>query len=307
MVIELRPEFGGPLLAFAMLAHAAPARADAPAEPSPIEWRFRRSHAWEYAATAVALGTGFYLRFVAAPRDANWTGGILFDDGLREEVAVKSPSNRLLVTSFTDAMFFGAMTYRFVDSLVVPGLGWGNWDTALQMLTVDLESFGFVALTLWGTQALLARQRPYVARCGEAGIAAAEDCRPDQVETNRSFYAGHPAVGMTAAMLTCVHHSHLPLYGGGAGDTVACGVMVGAAVMNGFGRVVTEKHYPSDLIVGFGVGAFAGWALPELLHYAHPRSPGSTASTSAAPVRARAVLFPSWSDGQPGVSLVGIF
>lgn len=298
-----------PLLALTLLAQSAPARADAQVEPSPIEWRYRRSQPWEYAATAVALGTGFYLRFVAAPRDANWRGGILFDDALREQVAVKSPSNRLLVTKFTDAMFYGAMTYRFVDSILVPGLGWGNWDTALQMVSVDLESFGFVALTLWGTQALLARQRPYVSRCGEAGIAAAEDCRPDQAETNRSFYAGHPAVGMTAATLTCVHHSHLPLYGG-AGDTLACGVMLGAAVMNGFGRVVAEKHYPSDLIVGFGVGAFAGWALPELLHYAHPRSPSGTsvsASTSAAPVRVRAVLLPTWSEGQLGVSLLGIF
>jgi len=300
-----------PLLAFAVLAQAAPARADAPVEPSPIEWRWRRSQAWEYGATAVALGTGVYLRFVVSPRDANWTGGILFDDGLREEVAVQGPSNRRLVTRFTDLMFFGAMTYRFVDSLVVPGLGWGNWDTALQMTMVDLESFGFVALTLWGTQALLARQRPYVSRCGESGIAAAEDCRPDQAETNRSFYAGHPAVGMTAAGLTCVHHAHLPLYGGGAGDTLACGVMVGAALMNGFGRVVTEKHYPSDLVVGFGVGAFAGWALPELLHYAHTRAPSGVtsapASTSAAPARARAILLPSWSEGQPGVSLIGIF
>lgn len=293
-----------PLLAFAVLAQAAPARADPPAELSPVEWRFRRSEPWEYAATAVALGTGFYLRFVASPRDANWTGGIFFDDRLRDAVAVKSPSNRLLVTRFTDLMFYGAMTYSFVDSVVVPGLGWGNWDTALQMVTIDLESFGFVALTLWGTQALLARQRPYVARCGEPGIAAAEDCRPDQAETNRSFYAGHPAVGMTAAGLTCVHHSHLPLYGGGAGDTLACGVMVGAALMSGFGRVVTEMHYPSDVLVGFGVGAFAGWALPELMHYAHPLV---LSSGTSAPARVRAVLLPSWSEGQPGVSLIGTF
>jgi hypothetical protein len=198
------------LLAIALVAAAATSRADARKEASPIEWRWRRAEAWEYGATAVALGTGFYLRFVVSPRNANWTGGILFDDGLREPVAIQSPSNRRLVTHVTDVMFFGAMTYRFVDSLIVPGLGWGNWDTALQMVMVDLESFGMVALTLWGTQALLARQRPYVSRCGEPGIAAAEDCRPDQAETNRSFYAGHPAVGMTAAGLTCVHHANLP-------------------------------------------------------------------------------------------------
>jgi membrane-associated phospholipid phosphatase len=299
------------LFAIALVAMATTSSADDGKNASPLEWRWRRAEPWEYGAAAVALGTGFYLRFVASPRDANWTGGILFDDALRERVAIQSTSNRRIVTRATDLMFYGAMTYRLVDSLVLPGVVRGNWGTALQMAMVDLESFGVVALTLWGTQALLARQRPYVSRCGEPGIAAAEDCRADQAETNRSFYAGHPAVGMTAAGLTCVHHAHLPLYGAGGGDVIACGVMVGAAVMNGLGRVVTEKHYPSDLIVGFGVGAFAGWALPEILHYAHPRPPvadePSPRSTSAQKVRAHAVLLPTLSDRGPGVSLVGTF
>jgi membrane-associated phospholipid phosphatase len=80
--------------------------------------------------------------------------------------------------------------------------------------------------------------------------------------------------------------------------------------MNGLGRVITEKHYPSDLIVGFGVGALAGWALPEILHYAHPRAPFAGTSrqpVAAEKVRTRAVLLPTVSAHGPGVSLVGTF
>jgi hypothetical protein len=47
---------------------------------SRIDWRWRHVQAWEYAATAVALGAGFYLRFGAEHPDPDWRGGVL-DDG----------------------------------------------------------------------------------------------------------------------------------------------------------------------------------------------------------------------------------
>src|SRR5882724_9324220 len=147
----MRPAHAVPmLLALALETRAAPSRAAEPvAPPMAIEWRWRRVQPWEYATTAVTLGVGFYLRFVAPPRDANWTGGILFDEALRNRVAVSGLANRSMVSTFTDVMFFGAMGYRFVDSILVPGLGWRNWDVALQMTMIDLESFGLVAITLW--------------------------------------------------------------------------------------------------------------------------------------------------------------
>jgi hypothetical protein len=49
--------------------------------------------------------------------------------------------------------------------------------------------------------------------------------------------------------LTCVHHAHLPLYGGGVADTLACGTMIAAAVVTGVGRVVTEEHHAFDLVM----------------------------------------------------------
>jgi membrane-associated phospholipid phosphatase len=256
----------------------------APAEESGIDWRWRRFQAWEYAATSIALGTGLYLRFAGPSPDADWTGGILFDDDVRDSVAVQNLDTRAWVVRIADGAYFGSMAYRAVDSVLVPGVGWGNWDTALQMSMIDLEAFGFVAITLWGSQALFGRQRPYVDRCDDPAFAKQErGCAPGSQEPNRSLYAGHPAVGLTAAGLTCVHHGNLPLYGG-AGDPIACGAMLGLAAINGYARLAGDKHYASDLVVGIGIGAFAGFVLPELLHYAHPR-PRSSAGGSAPPVR----------------------
>jgi hypothetical protein len=111
---------------------------------------------------------------------------------------------------------------------------------------------------------------------------------------------------MTAAALTCTHHSNLPLYGGGAAEELACGLSLGAAAATGYGRVVTEMHYPSDVIVGFGVGAFAGWALPELLHYSHETRPRKLARRGNDPAP-RAVALPLVREDVLGMAVGGLF
>lgn len=265
-----------------------------------IEWRWRRFQPWEYAATVGALAGGFYLRFGVEAPDGDWQGGILADDWIQDRVGVEGTDNRRHVVAATDAIYLGSMAYRLVDSAVLPGLLWGNWDTALQMSMIDLEAFGFVAITLWGEQALFGRQRPYVDHC--PGFAS-ESCNPESEERNRSFYAGHPAVAMTAAGLTCTHHARLPLYGGGALDTLVCGLTVGAALLTGYGRAVTEMHYASDVAIGLGVGAFAGFGLPALLHYGDERRPRVVRT----PPRVRVTAAPMLSEDRLGFGLVGLF
>ncbi len=282
-----------------LLPAKALARTPEPATPT---WKWQRFRAWEYGFTGSALSVAFFLRFVASPPGADWSGGILFDDWVHEHTALESIPQRRRVKTMTDVFFFGSMAYRVVDSTILPLVVWRDSDLALQLSMIDLEAFGFVAITLWGGQALFGRERPYTERCGDARFAATEDgCPEDSSNHNRSFYAGHPAVATAAAGLTCTHHAHLALYGG-AGDTLACGTMIGAAVMTGIGRVVTEEHHASDLLVGFGVGAFAGFALPELLHYRHVR--GGSARPAREPT-VTASLQPIVGEHQLGLALIG--
>ncbi len=242
----------------------------AASEASVPTWKWRHFQAWEYGATAAALGIGFYLRFATPPPSANWTEGVLLDDWTERRFAIESVPQRERVKRLTDVLFVGSMAYRLVDSAILPLTVWRDPELALELSMIDLESFSFVALTLWGGQALFGRERPYASRCADAEFAAAEGGCPERsVEHNRSFYAGHPAVVMTAAGLTCTHHAHLALYGGAA-DTIACGTLLGAAVVTGAGRAMTEEHHLSDVVIGWSAGAFAGFALPELLHYRKP-------------------------------------
>src|SRR5207253_5621614 len=51
------------------------------------------------------------------------------------------------------------------------------------------------------------------------------------------FYSGHAAATATSAGLTCAHHQHLPLYGGGLADLVPCLVMSGVSIVTGISRI----------------------------------------------------------------------
>jgi membrane-associated phospholipid phosphatase len=281
------------------LAFGSPSEAGASEN---VDWRWRRVAAWEYAATAAALGGAFALRFAAPSPAGDWKGGILFDDAVHDRTAIDNVDTRRTMVSFTDAMYLGSMGYRLVDSALLPGAAWGNWDTSLQLSMIDLEAFGVVALLLWGQQALYGRERPYIHHCPDY---SEESCNPESEERNRSFFAGHPAIAMTAAALTCTHHAHLPLYGDATADALACAVSLSAAAATGYGRIVTEMHYPSDVIVGLGAGAFAGFVVPELLHYSHDEQDEDHAAKSGLEVRV--VAMPQVSDEHLGMALSGSF
>jgi membrane-associated phospholipid phosphatase len=281
--------------------------------PSAVRWRdeWPRFRAWEYVATAGALGGAFVLRFAGPAPPDNWQGGVLFDDAVMDRIALEGPDNHVLAGDIGDAMFYGSMAYRLVDSIVVPLAGYGDGDLALQMAMIDLEAFGTVAIVLWGSQIFIGRQRPFgVRHCDDPEfVEVTAPCDPGDDQHNRSFIAGHAAVVTAAAGVTCLHHGHIPLYGGD-GDEIACGTMVGAAAMTGVVRMMTEDHYPTDTLLGWGLGAFAGWFVPAALHYGFggrrgraQAEVGRVARTSYAP---RALVLPWASDAGAGAAFVGI-
>ena len=65
-----------------------------------------------------------------------------------------------------------------------------------------------------------------------------------------------------AAGLMCVHHEMIPLFGGGAPDTLACAWGITAASLVSTMRVVADEHWASDVLLGAGVGWGFGYYLP---------------------------------------------
>ncbi len=261
------------LLAFGACTWRSPDVSADELEPGPstqltqeprVAWdpRWRPVATWEYFVTGGVL-LGSFAVLIAGPEPPdNWRGGTKFDDALGDGVRLDDPALADKAATVSDALYFGSMAYRLVDNLGVAGIGYGDWYLARQMAMIDLESFSVVAAAMFGSQVFVGRQRPeYNERCDDPADPCGSSAR------FRSFIAGHPATVLTAAGLTCTHHARLPLYGGGWGDTMACGLMIGAAGFTGATRVLAGKHYPSDLVLGFGLGAFAGFIVPRALHY----------------------------------------
>ena len=64
----------------------------------------------------------------------------------------------------------------------------------------------------------------------------------------------------------CTHHLNLELYGK-VGSPIACGAAIAMTLGVGYGRIVTDNHYATDVVAGMITGGLTGWLVPSLFHY----------------------------------------
>jgi membrane-associated phospholipid phosphatase len=191
---------------------------------------------------------------------------------------VKSADARKALTVSSDVIFYGLMLYPIViDTLLVAGTR--EAETAWQMTVINLQSLAVAGATSIALLRTTGRERPFVRECAADPDYDVDCGNPDQ--HNVSFTSGHTLMSFAGAGLTCAHHLHLPLYGGGLPDTLACAAAIGLAHAEGFLRVSVDVHYATDAIAGGAIGFGIGYLIPRLLHY---RGSGSApASVSFAP------------------------
>lgn len=136
-----------------------------------------------------------------------------------------------------------------------------NPDVALQLALIDFEVLTLAGLTQLLGSRLTGRLRPsfYDTGCPKEGCNVGDDYR--------SFLSGHAMASFTGAGLICVHHEMIPLFGGGAPDTLACAWGLTAAALTGSMRIVADEHWTSDVMLGSAVGFSFGYFLPKLLHF----------------------------------------
>jgi membrane-associated phospholipid phosphatase len=290
----------------ALVAIAISATASATARADDLEWNddWTRFQAWDYAATTVFWTQGLLVRF-AGPSMNRERGTFELDERITSALSV-SGTTEDVAEAVANVGYVGSVAYRLVDSTVVPGLFWGNRDVAIQMTLIDLEAFGFSAFVLWTAQLIYGRERPRYRDC--PGSAPAVDCENQKDERFRAFIAGHTLITTTAAALTCVHHSHLPLYGGGAADALACGGLIGVAAAVGIARIMQQKHYATDTLLAWVIGTFSGYVLPSALHYGFDDSPPLAAKARRAPPDAvRLTVIPGVGTTTTGATFAGTF
>jgi membrane-associated phospholipid phosphatase len=291
----------------ALLAPGAQAK-----DPDRVEWsadwpRFRLT---EGIAT-IGLGSATLAFALMTPlKQPHWRGGILFDGWVRDNLRSQNRSTQEHAAQISDYIYKGSLLIPSAIDIGVVTLGIHRRpDVAWQMLLINLQSFAIAGALSVGSEHFVGRARPYTADCGADGKTRDKNgqllfnaCGGSQ--DNLDFFSGHTAIASTMAGLTCVHHQHLPLYGGGAADLAPCIGMIGASIADGLGRIVADRHYASDVTLGWGVGAFAGYVVPSILHYGF--SSGQHAP-AAGETGMRMVPLPQIYEDGLGIGVAGLF
>jgi membrane-associated phospholipid phosphatase len=95
-----------------------------------------------------------------------------------------------------------------------------------------------------------------------------------------SFFSGHASLSAGAAALLCKDAIRRGVWGDSrVTQSLICGAGVGAAVGTGMLRIVADKHWMTDVLVGWAVGGLVGWFdLPgpfDLLRFEYDRNGAS--------------------------------
>jgi PAP2 superfamily len=257
------------VMALPAAASAEPARPIRDERAGSMWQRAWPTFSWtEGAATVTAAALTGALWLSGPPHEARWQGGILFDDAVRRNLRLSSPNARSRARSLGDLPYYASPVLPLiVDPLLVAWLGRGDGKAALNLELVGLEAFAYAGLSSFVSTRLSLRQRPDSAECWRLHPDGA-GCEPVDTE---AFWSGHTTIAAASAGLVCANHHYLELWGHPAADVGACVLSTAGAVGTAVSRLLADRHFATDVIVGMGIGFGFGYAVPVLLHYSHGR------------------------------------
>jgi membrane-associated phospholipid phosphatase len=236
-------------------------------EPSyRLEWQYKRVH-WAEGVTAGVLGVAAIAIELSPIRsEAHWTRDNAFDDWFQGRLMAPGEKQQKYAKA-SDALAATSVAFPvLVDLIGMTLIGARNKDVGLQMFAIQAQAFaitGFVTSLV----KLSGRERPCAQADGLGSGSTSTDCN----DPNRSYFSAHTSLAFAGAGLTCVEHQHFDFFGR-VGDPVACASVLALATTTGVFRVVSNRHWMSDVVTGAGVGLVAGWLMPWLMHYRHDLS-----------------------------------
>jgi len=297
---------GGTASAQAGPAQTEPAQTE-PAAPSPqqLVWnpQWPRFRAIGYGLTALSITGALAATFlVPYPDEPRWTGGILFDNATRDALRARDPGVRDGIRLASDITLIGSLVHvALIDSVIIP-LARHSPDVAWQLSLMNAQAMSLnilIATLLFKTAA---RARPTYAQC------LADPHFDPLCDTSKfaGFPSSHTSTAFTAAGLTCVHHQYLPLYGAATWDATACIGSLAFATATGVFRLIGDRHYASDVLVGALIGFALGYVYPWLLHYRFG-TPDAAPRAGAAANSLQWGVVPGASSAPYGLSMAGQF
>lgn len=241
-------------------------------------------------AATIAAGAGtLTLLMLKPPPDPRWEGGILFDDALRGRLRLSSESARQRARSWGDLPYFAAPVIPLlIDPLVAAWWVRGDTKAAVNLGAVGLEAFSYAGLASFISTRISVRERPDSTECRRQ--YPERECERD----TEAFYSGHTTIAAASAGIVCANHRVMPLWGSAAADVGACALATSGAVATGVSRLMSDRHYATDVIAGFGFGFGFGYAIPTLLHYARDETAVSLSLAPGGPCTGACLKVSGW-------------
>lgn len=243
-------------------------RADGP-DRSRIRW----SPSWpryRFDELVLTLGMGLVIalaELLPTRSEPNWSGVTIFDTATQDALGLDDPEQRHGVEIASDVLVSLLVIWPVaVDSLLYTGLGEGAWDVAWQLSLISLEVFAINHALNITLKLLSRRERPINTYCrDQPGYDADPVCAdPPPAE---SFWSGHVSNAFAGAALVCLHHDVLDLFGDVGADGAMCGGALATAAATGLFRIMSDRHWITDVLMGAAVGSLIGTLVPWLLHY----------------------------------------
>ncbi|MBK9030554.1 MAG: phosphatase PAP2 family protein [Myxococcales bacterium] len=185
------------------------------------------------------------------PARCRWCAANPLDVGVRDGLRWSSPATADTASDVTAYVAAPAVAL----GLTYLALADGGAGQALDDGLVVAEAALLAMATSYTVKSLVGRERPDV-----HALAPAD--KPDASANNRSFYSGHSTLATslvvaagTVATMRGYRHARL---------VWAVGVPV--AVATGYLRIAADKHWASDVVIGWATGAAIGAGVPWLLH-----------------------------------------
>lgn len=220
---------------------------------------------WGDLATGSVLFAGLLpLAFIDPAESPRWTRVNGFDARMRGFLRVSDHRTHAIATA-SDVLLYTIATYPvLVEDFGIVMAGDRNPRLAAEMLAIDAQAYATMTLLVGIAKLSSARERPYANEAGCADGSGSPQCDGGR---NLSFFSGHAAMAFTGAGLVCFHRQQLPqMYGTRGAGVFVCTAALAMASTTSILRVMSDRHWTSDVLVGTGIGLFSGWLMPWLTH-----------------------------------------
>lgn len=206
---------------------------------------------------SIALFAGTHIASAQSPSSNHWRGGILFDEDFRAAFRLAEVGEQETARTISDIALGATILTAGVDGSIVP-LAQGNTDLAWQAQFAHALALGITMSGGEVVKRMTSRARPYERECAARPERAG--CRDS--DTFESFYSLHSGVAFTSAGFSCSMHLSRSLYGDLAADATSCAISLAMATTTGLLRVLSDRHYLSDVLIGAALGFLVGYVVP---------------------------------------------